>query len=180
MSAADVNTNLERFTRYWLGAESTVQAYVRLSVRNHADAAEVVQEAALRMARGFESFDHDKPFLPWALRITRSAIVDFLRKSGRRGPVLSTETIGELSETFERLDPEVRAMRGKVEECIDRLPERWGVIVRLRYAHDASPMHIAVTMGTTPEAIRSALVRIRRKLAECLGFPFRAVAGGTA
>lgn len=168
MTQAQTHPDLEAFTRHWLEAEQTVQAYVRVSVRNYSDAAEVVQDAALRMARSYATFDPTRPFLPWALHIARSSIIDHYRRVGRRQPVLSSEVLGELAETAARLDPEIRAMRDRVEHCIEKLPDRWAAIVRLRYAHDNSPMHIAATMGTTPEAIRSALVRIRRSLADCL------------
>lgn len=164
----------ETFARYWLDSEAAIRAYVRVSIRNADDAADVVQDAALRIARNFEAYDSDRPFHPWAMRIARSAIIDFLRKQSRQKEAcLDPAAIDALATSFGRAASDITQMQRSIDACLEKLPPRWVGIVRMRFGQDVAPRHIAMQLGITPEAVRSALVRIRQRMTECLDAQLR-------
>jgi len=159
---------LESFAGCWLDAEPTIRAYVRAAVRNPADADDVVQDAAHRMARSFGRYDPDRPFVPWALSVTRSAVIDHIREKNRGARAAGEEVFDALADAHARAHGDVVRMRRTIAECLRRLPARWVGIVQLRYRQDFPPALIAEQLSMTPEAVRAVLMRIRRRLADCL------------
>ena len=79
----------ERLTRLWLEAEPSVQAYIFSAIRCAYDAEGVVQQIALTVARRFDEYDGARPFVAWALWLTKSHIADHYRKQGRERLVYS-------------------------------------------------------------------------------------------
>ena len=80
----------------------------------HADAAEVTQEALTRVAKAVEDWDPDHSkgtFRGWLYRITRNITIDFLRKAGRQ-PInlnaLSSLPINEFPDPSEEKSAEFR------------------------------------------------------------------------
>ncbi len=164
----DARSTLEAFTRCWLDAQPLLRSYVRGAIQSEADVDDVVQDAAQRIAGSFEGFDLDRPFLPWALVITRSAVIDYFRRQGRERHQFGTEALEAVASSYQRLQVELDIDRRNISGCLEALPPRWAEMIQLRYGNDVPPRHIASQMRMSPEAVRTALARIRRRLADCL------------
>ena len=73
----------QQFTQLWLQAEPSVSAYVFATISGFHDAEDVVQQIAQELARRFEQYDPNRPFLGWALWIAKSRVIDFYRRRKR-------------------------------------------------------------------------------------------------
>ncbi|MGB7324864.1 MAG: sigma-70 family RNA polymerase sigma factor [Rubripirellula sp.] len=158
----------EEFAKCWLKAEPSISAYVFAAVAGFHDAEDVVQRIAQELARRFEEYDSDRPFVGWALWIAKSRVIDFYRKQGRNQLVFSNDLLQRLSETIaEQADSRDRR-REALETCLDGLPEKSRGLLDLRYVDNLSAVEIAESIGSTPGSVRVLLTRARTALAQCV------------
>lgn len=164
----DEKQKREKFAQCWLKAEPSISAYVFAAVAGFHDAEDVVQRIAQELARRFEEYDADRPFVGWALWIAKSRVIDFYRKQGRSQLVFSSDLLQRLSETIaEQADSRDRR-REALETCLDGLPEKSRGLLDLRYVDNLSAAEIAESVGSTPGSVRVLLTRARTALAECV------------
>ncbi len=62
----DENLKRAEFAQCWVKAEPSISAYVFAAVAGFHDAEDVVQRIAQELARRFDEYDTDRPFLGWA------------------------------------------------------------------------------------------------------------------
>ncbi len=158
----------ERMTRHWLAAEHAVRAYIAGAVGVFADREDVLQQVALTVARRFDEYDEDRPFLAWALWIAKSRIIDHYRARGRRPQPLSEELLERYAEAMVRREETVSRRREALDDCLESLPERSRSLVRLRYHEGLKVDQIAASIRSTPASVRVTLFRIREALADCI------------
>ncbi len=72
----------------WTKAHAVVLSYIRSTVIDFHRAEDVLQETAGTVAEKFSEYDSSRPFLPWALGIARSKIVEHSAEISQRSPSL--------------------------------------------------------------------------------------------
>jgi RNA polymerase sigma-70 factor (ECF subfamily) len=164
----DEELKREEFAQCWLKAEPSISAYVFAAVGGFHDAEDVVQRVAQELARRFEEYDSDRPFVGWALWIAKSRVIDFYRKQGRNQLVFSNDLLQRLSETISEQAERGDRRREVLETCLDGLPEKSRGLLDLRYVDDLSAAEIAKSVGSTTGSVRVLLTRARSALAECV------------
>jgi RNA polymerase sigma-70 factor (ECF subfamily) len=149
--------------------------------RNHAEAEDLVQEAALLAFRGFDSFERGTNFKAWFFRILTNAFYSRHRKDKHERANLSTEDVPPLylyartaeaglqgpnddpaSSIMNRIDTE------QVTEALDALPTEYRVVATLYFIEDFSYQQIAEVVGCPVGTVRSRLHRGRRMLQKAL------------
>jgi len=149
--------------------------------RNHAEAEDLVQDAALLAFRGFASFERGTNFKAWFFRILTNAFYSRHRKEKHERANLSTDDVparylytraleaglhsGEpdpASALMDRLDTE------QVEDALDALPGEYRVVCTLYFIEDFSYQQIAEVVGCPVGTVRSRLHRGRRMLQKAL------------
>jgi RNA polymerase sigma-70 factor (ECF subfamily) len=158
----------ERMTRHWLAAEPAIRAYIAGAVRSFPDREDLVQQVALTVARRFEEFDEDRPFLAWAFWLAKSRIIDFYRSQGNRPQFLSDELLERYAEMLLQRQASIPPRGEALEHCLEQLSERSRSLIRLKYHEGLKIDQIADFVRSTPSAVRVALFRIREALAECI------------
>lgn len=158
----------EEFTQFWLKAEPSVSAYVFASISKFHDAEDVVQRIAQELARRFDEYQPDRPFLGWALWIAKSRVIDFYRKQGRNQLVLSPELLKRLANTISQQAEARSHRREALESCLDELPNKSRRLLDLRYVDELSAAEIAREVGSTSGSVRVLLSRVRTALADCI------------
>lgn len=133
-------------------------AYARSILRNRDDAADAVQQAALRGLERIRTFDAERPFKGWWFAILRNCCIDTIRRSKatRAEDLESLETpedSGPGASDWEHLS---RAMR--------RLPEPHREMLRLRYFADLSYRELAESLGIPLGTVMSRLYLARKAL----------------
>lgn len=164
----DEKQRREEFAQRWLEAEPSVSAYVFASVSGFHDAEDVVQRIAQELARRFDEYDPDRPFLGWALWIARSRVIDFYRAQDRSRILFSDELLKRLADTFSEQAESRNHRREALEACLDELPDKSRRLLDLRYVDELSAAETAEAVGSTDGSVRVLLSRIRSALAECI------------
>jgi RNA polymerase sigma-70 factor (ECF subfamily) len=158
----------ELFTECWLKAEPAVSAYVFASVSRFHDAEDVVQRIAQELARRFDEYDLNRPFVAWALWIAKSRVIDFYRAENRTRFVFSDELLGQLADTIAAQADGRSGRREALEACLDELPPRSRRLLDLRYVEELSADETAREIGSTSGSVRVLLSRVRTVLAGCI------------
>lgn len=162
------NDRREAFTQHWMAAEPSVSAYVFAVISSFHDAEDLVQQIAQETARRFDEYDTKRPFLGWALWITKSRVIDFYRKNSRNRLVFSDDLLSRLGEVIASREAGRNERREALEHCLDSLPERSRKLLDLRYVENAPSARIAKSLGSTSASIRVTLTRLRDRLAACV------------
>lgn len=155
-------------TRLWTLAQPTVSAFVHAVVHDFKDRDDVLQEIAIAAFRNFDSYDSERPFLPWVMGLARNQVGLYLRRRKRDRLVFSEETVASLADTFTEKSPEMARRLDALGECLKLLQGRAREICRLRYQEDIKPAGIAESLGMPPNGVSKALQRIREQLRDCI------------
>ncbi len=146
------------------------------------DAEDVLQETFLKAYRGIKSFDGRSKISTWLFRIATNEALMVLR---RKHP--ETVSIDEPVETEEGEQepiqivdwcclPEEELLTGetkeKLDEAVQKLPERLRVVFILRDINDLSTHETAEVLGLSDTAVKTRLSRARLRLREELSVYF--------
>ncbi len=139
-------------------------------LQNGADSEDVVQESFIAAVRAIDSFDSDRPFGPWFMRIVVNKSLTAIRsraaESGHvRGSALmesdavvsSSESVGERAEIRERF-----------AAALQLLPERQQLIVQLADVEGFTGAEIAEQLAIPSGTVRWLLHQARATLREAL------------
>lgn len=154
------------------------QADVRIMTRRHLNtlaADEVAQEVFVQLFRSIAGFRGDSSLRTWILGVTRNQIRVYIRNESRRQRRSATVMSPELLESEEAMtdhDPfrleqathELTALRN----CLQKLGERPRQVVEDFYFNKRSAESIAADRKQTPAAVRMLLMRVRKRLGECI------------
>jgi len=140
--------------------------YVYRMCGNRADAEEMAQQALVRAWLALSGFRGDSSFKTWLYRIATNLCIN--RVTRRKPLVEIPETLpapdtDEPEEVFRR-----RKLEGLVQEALSHLPNDQRSAIVLATYQDMSYKEIARTIGKTPKAVDSLLVRARRNLRKLL------------
>ena len=143
-------------------------------LRNTDDANDVVQETIVKAYRAIGSFDPHRPLRPWLCRICANCCVDSIRLRRRTG-----ESIDQFEHilTDDRVDVNASATETvnheHVTDAIERLPERYRQIIKMRHFSHMEVNEIADQLDKPEGTVKSWLFRARhllkKELAPALG-----------
>jgi len=133
--------------------------------RNHADAADMAQEAFIRAYAKLDQYNPEYGFRSWLLRICANQAKNLFRKRmNRKG-----------TEDEYRLQEEVRqddegADYHELEAAMARLPPKLGAPLRLKYIEGMAYDEVAAVLGIGVSAAKMRVLRARNLLAEMLDY----------
>jgi RNA polymerase sigma-70 factor, ECF subfamily len=137
------------------------------------EAEDATQETLVKALTNLHSYDIDRPFRPWLLRIASNECIDRIR---RRKETLSLDGMGEDGawewKAGNSPNPESEMLheerQAKVRAMLDELSPTDRTVVTLFYWENLSYAEIEQVTGLTISAIKSRLFRARRLIAENL------------
>jgi len=151
--------------------EGVVGALVRQRVPTVQDAEDVVQEAFLKAFRSLESLRDPRRFGPWLYGIAARAAIDHWRRRGRGGAPISLDALrlggapdppshhAAATEGVERREDAKRVLA-----AVGALPDRYRVVLTLRYLRHLSYRQIAAQLQEPDGTIANRLHRGLRLL----------------
>jgi RNA polymerase sigma-70 factor, ECF subfamily len=158
-----------RFTQLWMTAQPTVHSYVRAILGDRAAVDDVMQEVAIAVYEAFDRYDPSRPFVAWALGISRNKARDRLRSLARQHHVVrDLEAMEAISAVAEELDEEMDKRREALAGCLDNVKGRSDDLLRLHYHEGHEPRHIAEQLGLQAGHVRVLLNRVRAALKQCV------------
>lgn len=139
------------------------------------DAMDITQEAFFRVYRALPSFQTDRPFLPWAYRITWNLCADRGRKIGRTPPESSLDD--DESMTRVRLagpgpgpaeEYENKELGQVLDNAISQLGDGYRELVIMFHVDDLTIREISEVTGMKETVIKNRLYRGRQMLRKIL------------
>lgn len=147
-------------------------------LRDHADAEEVVQEGYLKAFSSLHSYTGTSSFSTWITRIVVNAALDRKRAATRRRTALISQDVAMLDEyraRFARSDnstPENELLRSELTRllkgAIAELSEEYRTVFVLRDIEGMSVAEAASALSISESAVKTRLLRARRRLRETL------------
>jgi len=142
--------------------------------KSEQDAEEVVQDTFLNAFRSLQSFRHDSAPGSWIFRIAANGALMKLRTK-RRKPLLSIEDMPSPSDDRRKRaiwpvgewsrQPEEkllsRELAGHIEDAIERLPEKYRLVLLLRDVEGLNNEQVADALGLTLPTVKARLHRSR-------------------
>ncbi|QDU57601.1 sigma-70 family RNA polymerase sigma factor [Aeoliella mucimassa] len=171
MAVDDRNPSERRldFATQWAESYDRIRAYVRIFVPAWHDAEDVIQETAVAIAKDYEKYDPERPFLEWAVGIARNRVYEYYRRCGRdRRMLFDVETVYKIESTLVELETQVDDYLESLEHCLDSLPKRSHSMLELRYKQSLSTGEIANRLKMTINSVYSRLSQIRMALRNCI------------
>lgn len=167
----------EEFVRLLLLHQKELFRYIVAFVPNLPDAQEVMQETAIALWRKFDQYDNHSPFGPWAKQFAHFEMLKFYRSRSKYMAFLSTDLIDQLAAERDRMEPALEERHAALRVCMEKLPADDRQLIEVRYGADQTLIQFADESQQSIHMIRKRLVRIRRKLLDCIS---RRLAGGVA
>src|SRR5712691_757510 len=155
-------------------------------MHNPADAADMTQEAFIRLMRSLGTYRAETKFTTWLYRLVTNICLDGLRRRGRPVESLDEQSSGQTGDSAqtagERLadsdrwtQPEerlqVRESATEVREALASLPATQRLALTLHYFEDLRYEDIAETMGLPLNTVKSHIRRGKERLALALSNP---------
>lgn len=151
----------------YMAHAATVTRFVRVRVRDDAEAADIVHDTMLSVWRSAKSFEGRASVLSWILTLARNRTVDHIRKHAR-------VTLGAPDEEIPDDDPNPEAVLAASQEadrlraCVEELPERQRAVIHLAFYEDMTCAQIA-DIETVPEGtVKSRIYHAKQLLMRCL------------
>lgn len=137
---------------------------------DHADAADVAQEAFLRMVRFADGFDPTKgEFGHWLMRIAINCLRSHWTGRGRRDGMMAGVESEQIDASAGPAELAAKAERDRlVDKCVRKLPRPLKRIVRMRYVDGWTTRQIAAAVGVSEASVRNRLNEAREILTASL------------
>lgn len=137
------------------------------------EAEDATQETLVKAVLNLHTYDSERPFKPWLLRIASNECIDRIR---RRRPTTSLDGMGEDGawewQAGNSPTPEASLLQAeeqaRIRQLLETLPPVERTIIALFYWEGLSYNEIGEITGLTVSAIKSRLFRARRTMAALL------------
>jgi RNA polymerase sigma-70 factor, ECF subfamily len=134
------------------------------------DAEDLAQTVMLRVSSGLPGFRNDSSLSTWIYRIATNVAMDRLRSPVREQALEGGADPDESDVPLEARTPSVEAvairteMSACIREFIDRLPERYRMVMVLSEMEGFRNAEIAAILGVSLDTVKIRLHRAREKL----------------
>lgn len=164
--------------RQFVQHRDMLYGYVFALTRDHNVAEDILQDVGVSILTEATRGRNPDNFMPWARGLARHRVADHYRglASRRRHEMLSEEFVDVVDMAFAEHTPSPEDNHQQLKllrECLTGLTARVRTMIDLRYRDRQSMDEIAASLSWTPGAIRVALSRARRTLADCVGRKLR-------
>ena len=158
----------EQFVRDLTENQNRLYGYIFSLLGDHSRASDVLQNTNLVLWRKLDEFDPLRPFLPWAFGVARFQVMAQLRDDKRDKLLLGPELAELVSHEVENQASQSDRIQAALRSCLQRLSPENRKLVEQRYFRSRKIADLADEVGRNVSAVKVALMRIRRQLAECV------------
>jgi len=168
-SSADAASQRGELAGNWERARAAVFAQLLAGIGSFHDAEDVLQEVAVSIAKNYGSYDPKRPFIAWALGITRNHMLMYFRKHQRDRLVFNDHLMEIISHHLETVSDEATDLRREaLHRCLKKLDAEQRRLIEMRYSGSHSIVEIADSLGKSVAAIKGSLHRVRKSLERCV------------
>lgn len=160
--------DIEHFVQQLAENQNRLYGYAFSLLGDHARAADVLQETNMVLWRKVGEFDVEKPFLPWAFAIARFQVLASVRDQKRDKLLLDGELVEAISAEAETQAGQLDEFRSALRPCLETLTSGNRELIERRYLRSMSIAELAEAVDRSVSAVKVALMRSRRHLADCI------------
>src|SRR5437868_4626690 len=168
------------------GQQTYVYSIAMSLMHNPADAADMTQEAFIRLMRSLGTYRAETRFTTWLYRLVTNICLDGLRRRGRPVDSLDEASAGQSGEDAQSLgerladtdrwtqpeqELELRESATEVRQALASLPPAQRLALTLHYFEDLRYEDIADIMGVPLNTVKSHIRRGKERLAVMLSNP---------
>jgi RNA polymerase sigma-70 factor (ECF subfamily) len=144
------------------------------------DAADLTQEAFIRLVRALPQYNGESRFTTWLYRLVVNLGRDELRRRGRQVPVMTPaaenedqqDPVAAIADDDRWSDPEQalesQQLREQVRQALDQLEEHYRLVLTLYYFEDMRYNDIADVLDMPLNTVKSHIRRGKERLAALL------------
>lgn len=152
----------------------TLYRYIACRVPSTSDAEDLTAEVFVRMVEGLPGYEiTGAPFVAWLYRIAASRISDFYRSKANRPGEELHENFADDESSFEETLVEQQDV-ASLRRALQQLPDEHQTILILRFVERKSHEEVAMLLGRSVTAVKSAQHRALTRLSELLGSDHKA------
>ena len=161
------------FARLFAEHESTLYGFVYSMLPHRSDADDVMQEAMTKIWGNIDSYDRNRPFLPWARKFAYNQVLMHRRKQRTHGKYFSDVVIESLAE--EQPDDATwdQAQLAALKTCMNELSMDEQELLSHRYQGNHTLQQFAASLDRTANALYKQLQKLRRRLFVCINQELR-------
>ncbi|MCH9656616.1 MAG: sigma-70 family RNA polymerase sigma factor [Planctomycetes bacterium] len=164
----DQSDNTELFVQELTENQNRLYGYVYSLLGDHGRAEDVLQETNLVLWRKIGEYDPERPFLPWAFAIVRFQVLAQLRDKQRDRLLLDPHLAEMLSDEAAKHSEQIEIIREALRPCMGLLTPANRELIEERYFRARPVADIGNAVNRSASAVKVALLRIRRQLADCV------------
>lgn len=152
----------------WHKWQTSIRAYLMAAVSDYHDAEDLLSQVAVAVARDFEKYDPETPFIRWTVAIARNRVLNYRRQKATSKLVFSQDTLDLLAGAMPEEPPAETVTKAALDDCIEKLQDRSQQVLRFRYEQDLKPAEIAPRLNMTVTAVTTLMHRVHKALAKCV------------
>jgi RNA polymerase sigma-70 factor (ECF subfamily) len=140
--------------------------------KNRADAEDVVQESFVRAYKALETLREAEKFGGWLYHITLKICLDHIRKRDRHDAPVRLDDLPHAGVASGESSPstlETQEEQTKVSDAIAALPDKYRLVVTLRYIKKMSYKEIAEQLGEPDGTVANRIHRAVKMLQNAMG-----------
>ncbi|MGI6669596.1 MAG: RNA polymerase sigma factor [Acetivibrionales bacterium] len=170
--------DVEAFEELIEAYQKKIFNYAYRIIGNYDDAADLAQEALIRIFKSIGGFKEQSSFSTWIYRITTNVCLDEIRRRKNKKEYSLDEEVqvddGHLKRQVVNEDPgpdevfEREELRSLVKNAIDKLPEEQRIVITLRDIQGLSYGEIAQVLDCPDGTVKSRISRARQALKKVL------------
>jgi RNA polymerase sigma-70 factor (ECF subfamily) len=147
-----------------------VARYIAVRIGNVSEAEDLASEVFVRALRSADTYQETgAPIEAWVFKIAHNAVVDHLRKRGRRPPLVQIDETLPLASTHDPTENLERQQEvGQLYRAVSRLSKGQQQVLALRFGAEMAAEQAAQAMGKRPGAVREMQSAALKKLREIL------------
>lgn len=175
----DANEALKNWIQLY--SESLIQRAVYL-LSDKEEALDLVQDVFLAAYSSYQDFQEKSSPHTWLNNILNNKVADFYRKKYKHPVSVNFDYFFDETGSWRNDDVlndwdydsenilDNKDFNKSLEECLDELPQRWKLPVKLYYLQEKKAPEVCQEMGFTSTNLWKILQRSRLQLRECLEF----------
>ncbi|MFA4985530.1 MAG: sigma-70 family RNA polymerase sigma factor [Candidatus Brocadiia bacterium] len=134
-------------------------------LRDPIAAQDASQDVFVRMFRGIDTFDANRPLSSWLFRITYNRCMDYLKMKGRNIEI-AVEDLEVADDSTPLEESENTRLAELMWKSLDDLPEQYRMILLFKYRFNLKNAEISEIMSITENNLRVKVFRAKRQLRE--------------
>lgn len=145
-----------------------VKRYINSLVKDENNAEELTIETFTKVLQKLNLYNIDFDFKTWILSIAHNTCIDFLRKNNKILSNFSTDNYHDIKDNDP--SPEQLFINKQnvetVQKMLNKLPEKYSVLIQLRYLDEKKLNEIVNDTGLTLANVKVSLMRAKKLLFE--------------